>query len=546
MFSKMLRLAVPDEKERSTLTNRYAVTAENARKVLKRSDRIIWYIQQVKISTMTQYGTGVPEQNQAAFQAELDKLLSKYDHDPKVIPNGLIYNLEHFLSLPVPEIQSYQFTNQSVSQVLSDFEQLETVWKESTKGLISPQPDDRILIDFGESAWWLLGRGACSTEGAAMGHCGNVPSERPGDRILSYRTRRTDDQWMVHLTFILDKHGYLGETKGRGNEKPAEKYHPFIIRLLEHDIVEGIKGGGYMPESNFTIYDLPESERDRLITLKPTLTRLSEMVIQLPQHDPTMRGAVLDEIDQYTGDKELFVNDDNTNGYILIQQFDSVKHLVKEVVTDSDLYEYLDSDADLPIPDWVDSFLDREESGASFRTLVNMDSDLQDQLYSLLSELDPDIPHTEHDLYKYLRLAALETDDSELQHSINTQLATVKKLLNSCTRKNMESVAREQIPIEIKREITEIDPDQDYAFIIHDPDDWVNSPVDLIVTLDQIIARIHMEHELLNEVEHVDEVVDELIKNAPYEVSILGDALDKIIPDHRATECFNKQLRKML
>lgn len=108
MFSKMLRLAVPDEKERTTLTNRYAVTAENARKILKRSDRIIWYIQQVKISTMTQYGTGVPEQNQAAFRAELDKLLSKYDHDPAVIPNGLIYNLEHFFHYP---FQKFRATN---------------------------------------------------------------------------------------------------------------------------------------------------------------------------------------------------------------------------------------------------------------------------------------------------------------------------------------------------------------------------------------------------------------------------------------------------
>jgi len=94
MFSKMLRLAVPDDTERNTLTNRYKVTAENARKILKRSDRIIWYIQQVKISTMIQFGSGVPEPNQAAFQAELDKLLAKYDHDPKSIPSGLIYTLE--------------------------------------------------------------------------------------------------------------------------------------------------------------------------------------------------------------------------------------------------------------------------------------------------------------------------------------------------------------------------------------------------------------------------------------------------------------------
>ena len=33
--------------------------------------------------------------------------------------------------------------------------------------------------------------------------------------------------WKPHLTFIV-KNGFLGESKGFANQKPAEKYHPYI------------------------------------------------------------------------------------------------------------------------------------------------------------------------------------------------------------------------------------------------------------------------------------------------------------------------------
>ena len=44
--------------------------------------------------------------------------------------------------------------------------------------------------------------------------------------------------WKPHLTFIVND-GYLGESKGFANQKPASRYHPYIARLLlEHPILE--------------------------------------------------------------------------------------------------------------------------------------------------------------------------------------------------------------------------------------------------------------------------------------------------------------------
>jgi hypothetical protein len=62
--------------------------------------------------------------------------------------------------------------------------------------------------------------------------------------------------------------------KGRGNDKPAAKYHPYIVELLRHHMIRGIKGGGYMPENNFSMSDLEPQTREQLIADKPELKGL--------------------------------------------------------------------------------------------------------------------------------------------------------------------------------------------------------------------------------------------------------------------------------
>ena len=310
MFDRMLKIGFPDPAKFQKAKNKYQITADNARKILKRKDRIVWYIQQVKIDTMlsSKDYASVSDEKKAAFDAELNKLYKKYPPSQSRLPSGFIFTLEHYLSLPVPAIQNYQFTNQTIEQVVRDFENAETEWRKSTNGHISAQPNDKILIDMGKSAWWLLDRGACDQEGDAMGHCGNVPSERPGDRILSFRTKVTDQVWRSNLTFILDKNGVLGEMKGRGNEKPNPKYHDAIVQLLTHDIVRGIKGGGYMPEHNFDMTDLPEHTRKQLYKTKPELMPLVDKFKHFGTNHELSRTELMDQLDNI-GYLPITVND---------------------------------------------------------------------------------------------------------------------------------------------------------------------------------------------------------------------------------------------
>ena len=120
------------------------------------------------------------------------------------------------------------------------------------------------ILSFPDGYSWVdLEKSYCDKESESMGHCGNRGGPR-SDTILSLR----DKQNIPHLTFILNN-GNLGEMKGRANEKPATKYHKYIIELLKLPIIKNVKGGGYKPENNFCLTDLKQEELDELLRSKP-------------------------------------------------------------------------------------------------------------------------------------------------------------------------------------------------------------------------------------------------------------------------------------
>src|SRR5208282_1956562 len=107
----------------------------------------------------------------------------------------------------------------------------------------------------------------CSEEAKAMGHCGNEPRAGSGDRILSLRQpiqKGGKPYWSPHLTFVIDERGFLGEMKGRGNDKPVPKYYPYIITLLKDNRVKGTKGASWYKEHNFKMSDLTEEQRQEI------------------------------------------------------------------------------------------------------------------------------------------------------------------------------------------------------------------------------------------------------------------------------------------
>lgn len=197
--------------------------------------------------------------------------------------------LQHLLSLPIPELQEYLRTvspNEKWYIVARTSRELEKEWQNRSKNWIdvTDEINKRSIEEFlkfkNNMAWFNLHRPYCQDEGLAMGHCGNTATFAYSDTVLSLRQTKKEKNNTVlskpYLTFILKSGQYLGEMKGRANSKPIPEYHPYIMELLLYKqngkyFISGIEGGGYAPERNFDIEDLSDQLLKQLADERPTL-----------------------------------------------------------------------------------------------------------------------------------------------------------------------------------------------------------------------------------------------------------------------------------
>lgn len=240
--------------------------------VLKRMDRVTWGMRWLRFgivgfenepddpAMMADYEKRMRKAIQDVVSKganiDIEKVRDEYDNFRELIRQG---SFEHWFSLPVRNILDFQFDRQMPSFIEREFGYFEDKWIEETEeNTVRQLPSDEKIIDFGKGwCWFNLHRSSCRDEGKAMGHCGNGAGNY-GETVLSLREHIYENRWKPYLTFILDSNGFLGEMKGRGNEKPAERYHPYIKALLRHPLINGIKGGGYLPENNFALDDLDD------------------------------------------------------------------------------------------------------------------------------------------------------------------------------------------------------------------------------------------------------------------------------------------------
>ena len=286
------KMSVNMEKEMRAELNRLEANLDKARKELQ------------KVSDSCRSN---PEQPQCG--RTLEELTEKHDfadnlarimHDWIVTPayieqnsrdhRGMreeIYNikrhLDHFVTIPYEPIHEYQFGWKAGMVVVQTLKALEEVWVNKTSRIVHHDEDYgdiEKLMDFGDGlVWWNLKRPYCEREGAAMGHCGNnYANNRDWDELVSLRsyegTEDGKEQWKPHLTFVFDtQKGKFSEMKGFKNQKPDQKYHRYIIPLMQQDWVKGIyiRAGQHERENNFFISDLPEETARAMAAQKPGL-----------------------------------------------------------------------------------------------------------------------------------------------------------------------------------------------------------------------------------------------------------------------------------
>jgi len=184
---------------------------------------------------------------------------------------------KHFYDLVhIPGTRQYSPEGKLPNMAAQEMKKIEDEYKKEHEGLIHPDKHEgELIVGFPDgSGWFDLGVSGCPIEAAAMGHCGNGVGSSD-ETVLSYRVpvqKGPKTYWSPHMTFILNTDtGRLGEMKGRGNDKPVAKYHSRIIALLKSPMIKGIRGGGYLPENNFALSDLPEDVCNQLLDEKPEL-----------------------------------------------------------------------------------------------------------------------------------------------------------------------------------------------------------------------------------------------------------------------------------
>ena len=226
-----------------------------AKQILKKDPRVVWWMQQVKLTLQGQ-------------PIDLNKIGTDIGH---------FFGTVNLNDTGINAIDQYDFKGKTPEQIVKDLTAIESdpqyqKEEKQEKIPVQPQSGDRVLIDCGNNhAWWYVDRAFCDAEGKSGEHCGNVTGQTKTDqRILSYRENR-GGKWYVLLTFILEPNGKLGEMKAYKNQKPQEKYHGDIIKLLLNPIVKGISGGGYLADNNFSIFDLSENDLKTIQTNKPNL-----------------------------------------------------------------------------------------------------------------------------------------------------------------------------------------------------------------------------------------------------------------------------------
>jgi hypothetical protein len=217
---------------------------------------------------------------------EMTSSKEEYEDYLKRVPRSISTSIQHWLSLPIPKLQTY-LNNVSPNEqwyvVARTVDEMENEWKQSAGQWIDVTDDMKKgnikeFINFGNMGWFTLMRPYCEQEGKAMGHCGNKGAFAHTDTVLSLREMKKQKDGILlakpNLTFILKSGEFLGEMKGRGNQKPQEKYHPYILSLLTHKengkyLIKDIEGGGYLPEKNFDIEDFSYENLVKLTNERP-------------------------------------------------------------------------------------------------------------------------------------------------------------------------------------------------------------------------------------------------------------------------------------
>jgi len=211
--------------------------------------------------------------------------------------------------------------------------------------------DGEIIMTFPNGYYWIdLQTTKCEAEAKAMGHCGNT---NQGTTILSLRKNKYP---FVTIAYDEDEDKFT-QIKGRGNKKPIEKYHQYVVDLIIFLEVDKFKSE-YDRKTDLTPDDLSQELYDKLESENPDYIENSKPP-SIEELRELYKQDILYDIDEYISiypnyffqhmNDEQFVKDQiesecdsyNIKELIDIESKDKIIKLIKDIIPEDELNEYI-------------------------------------------------------------------------------------------------------------------------------------------------------------------------------------------------------------
>lgn len=209
----------------------------------------------------------LPSELKRIFKLSSDKIILELENYVRPIRfNAYLHNYIDQIAIKYKYIADYatatnqNFQNADFLEVAEEAEQWHDQIEQGATGKALQIEDHQIIIkEYDDGYYWLdLRDNNCQLEGGSMGHCGNTDA----DTLLSLR----DEKGEPHVTVAYDYNNVYRQMKGKGNKKPHEKYHEYIVDLFievnevddnfRHDYYIDYYDSEYEPEDDFNIFDL--------------------------------------------------------------------------------------------------------------------------------------------------------------------------------------------------------------------------------------------------------------------------------------------------
>ena len=361
--------------------------------------------------------TGKPENDMILFKLKTEIIKAKAKlREP-------ITKILHYVNSPLHEIKP-NITKLSLEESLK----LTNDWhKEIESGdKVIENESGEIIMTFPDGFYWIDTQTTkCEEEAESMGHCGNTNA---GTTILSLRKNK-----QPHVTVAWNENDNITtQIKGKGNKKPIDKYHTYIVDLICK--LECVRHKSeYSRSTDFLPEDLNEELFDKLNNCNPTYienTKPADIADLKEMYKEEIKGNLSEYIDMYP---QVFWNHMDDDRFIK-DHIESEKEYFL-----SDFQNYFDKE-DLTYwlknnqPDGLEEWLkenDDDEGLDSEGKEKDLDELLDDcDIFNLFDHFNLDEEYCEYEANnRYDRSSAQEIHE-EMYGSKELRYEEVKYLLN--------------------------------------------------------------------------------------------------------------------